>query len=110
MIKTLKIANIHSFEVSSTDFQSGTNIMENVECYEKDSSSPILTQLEITVSTFLVFSIADHKEQDSSNDALDLKIKIGAVIVSQRFIMPDTWNKSKRNIGHGSMPWALVCF
>jgi hypothetical protein len=37
----------------------------------------------------------------------DLKMKIGAVIVSQQLIMPDTYNKSKCNVGHGS---TLMCF
>jgi hypothetical protein len=34
----------------------------------------------------------------------DLKMKIGEVIVTQQLIMPDTYNKSKCNAGHGSIP------
>jgi hypothetical protein len=36
MMKTQKISNAHGFDLSSTDVKSRMDLMEEVECYEKD--------------------------------------------------------------------------
>ena len=55
MIKTQNIVNAHNFDLSSTDVKGRMDMMEEVECYEKDSLSPIVNLKSQRVH-FLVFS------------------------------------------------------